>query len=288
MARLGEILTDQELDPPIEALVVHNSNPAVVVPDQNRIVAGLERNDLFTVVIEQFLTDTARYADVVLPATTQIEHLDLGIAWGHLYLSLNQPAIGPLGEAKPNTEIFRRLAERLSLDAPGLDDSDETLIRQLLDSDHPWLAGITYELLERDGWARLRVPVDHRPYVDDPPRTSDGLLQLGSLTHEPAPGGPASGATDVGSEVRRPGRLGLISRKQHPKFLNANYGGFAEHFPTPPEPRVDIHRVDAEPRGITDGAKVRVHNEFGSLTLAARISADTQPGLGHDPVRVVA
>ncbi len=170
MARLGQILTDPDLDPPIEALVVHNSNPAVIVPDQNRIVTGLERNDLFTVVIEQFMTDTARYADVVLPATTQIEHLDLGIAWGHLYLSLNQPAVAPLGEALPNTEIFRRLAARLGLAAPGLADSDEALIRELLDTDHPWTEGITYELLAQDGWARLRIPTDHRPYVDAEPR----------------------------------------------------------------------------------------------------------------------
>ncbi len=265
MARLGEILTDPDLDPPIEALVVHNSNPAVVVPDQNRIVTGLEREDLFTVVIEQFMTDTARYADIVLPATTQIEHLDLGIAWGHLYLSLNRPAIEPLGEALPNTEIFRRLATRMDLATPGLLDSDETLIRQMFDSDHPWLEGITYELLQRDGWARLRVPDDHRPYVDARADTPDGRIQLGALSHEPS------------RQRRYP--LGLISRKQHPKFLNANYGGFDEHLPTPPEPRVDVHPVDAEPRDVTDGARVRVYNKRGSLTLTARISTDTQPGL---------
>ena len=277
MARLGEILTEPGLDPPIEALIVHNSNPAVVVPDQNRIVAGLERQDLYTVVIEQFLTDTARYADLVLPATTQLEHLDLGIAWGHLYLSLNQPAIAPLGQALPNTEIFRRLAARLGLDAPGLADSDEVLIRQLLDSDHPWLEGITYELLEREGWARLRIPVDHRPYVDDQPATADRRLHLGPLDHEPGLD-PEPGAGD-GGEADRRYPLGLISRKQHPKFLNANYGGFTEHLPTPPEPRIDVHPDDAAARGVTDGGRVRVHNELGSLTLTARISTDTQPGL---------
>jgi len=273
MARLGEILTDPDLDPPIEALVVHNSNPAVIVPDQNRIITGLERNDLFTVVMEQFMTDTARYADIVLPATTQIEHLDLGIAWGHLHLSLNKPAVEPLGEALPNTEIFRRLAARLGFNAPELAESDEVLIRRLLDSDHPWLDGITYELLEREGWTRLRIPVDHRPYVDDQPRTEDAKLHLGELVHEPTSDrGPLAVSEDAYP-------LGLISRKQHPKFLNANYGGFAEHLPTPPVPRVDLHPDDAEARGVTDGAQVRVHNELGVLTLSARISTDTQPGL---------
>ncbi len=268
MARLGELLTDATLEPPIDALIVHNSNPAVILPDQNRVVAGLEREDLFTVVVEQFMTDTARYADIVLPATTQIEHLDLGIAWGHLYLSLNQPAIDPLGSALPNTEIFRRLAKRCGLDDPSLADDDETLIRQLLDSDHPWLNDITYERLERDGWARLNVPVEHRPHVDDRPQTAGRRLQLGALS------------VDTGSTSRADeGQLNLLTRKQHPKFLNANYAGFAEHLPQPPEPLLDIHPTDADARGIVDGSPVRVHNERGSLTITARVGTDTQPGL---------
>ena len=273
MARLGEILTDHALDPPIEALVVHNSNPAVILPDQNRVVEGLARDDLFTVVIEQFMTDTARYADVVLPATTQIEHLDLGIAWGHLYLSLNQPAIEPLGEALPNTEIFRRLARRLHLvdEHPGLADSDETMIRQLLDSDHPWLEGITFESLARDGWARLRVPAEHRPHVDTPPTTDDRRFHLGRLTQE-------SDQATPGTETD-PEPLSLLTRKQHPKFLNANYAGFDEHLPTPPEPLLDMHPTDAEARGVTDGDAVRVYNDRGTLTLRARVTSDTQPGL---------
>ncbi len=273
MARLGEILTSPDLEPAIEALVVHNSNPAVIVPDQNRIVTGLQREDLFTVVIEQFMTDTARYADIVLPATTQIEHLDLGIAWGHLYLSLNQPAIDPVGQALPNTEIFRRLSALVGLDAPGLGDSDETLIRQMLDSDHPWLDGITFDSLRQDGWARLRVPTDHRPYVDSKPDTPDGRLQLGALNHQPA-NDHRRHRTDRG-----PYPLGLLTRKQHPKFLNANYGGFAEHLPSPPRPQVAIHPTDAAERGIGDGMTVRIHNQRGSLTLTARISDETQPGL---------
>ena len=158
MSALGEVLTDAHLDPPVTVLVNYGCNPAAITPDQNRVIAGLERDDLFTVVIEQFMTDTARYADIVLPTTTQIEHLDLMNAWGHLYVSLNLPAVGPLGDCLPNTEIFRRLASAMKFDAPGLADNDEQIARDLLSSGHPWLDGISYERLQRDGWARLAVP----------------------------------------------------------------------------------------------------------------------------------
>ncbi|MCP5027559.1 MAG: molybdopterin-dependent oxidoreductase [Actinomycetia bacterium] len=266
MATLGTVLTDQTLDPPIEGLFVHNSNPAVICPDQERVLAGLGRPDLFTVVIEQFLTDTARHADIILPATTQIEHLDLGIAWGHLYLSLNQPAIPPRGEALSNTEIFRRLAAAMGLDDPSLADTDEELIRQLLDSDHPWLGSISYEHLERDTWARLAVEPGHRPNVDRPPDTPDQRLALGSIEYH---------AVTVDERFS----LNLLTRKQHTKFLNTNYGGFAEHLPSEGEPTVHLDPTDAAARGIANGDRARVTNHRGQLTLRAVISEDLQPGL---------
>lgn len=274
MARLGEVLTDPALDPPIHALVVHNSNPAVICPDQNRVVAGLRRDDLFTVVIEQFMTDTAQYADIVLPATTQIEHLDLGIAWGHLYLSLNRPAITPVGEALPNTEIFRRLADAMGLDDPGLRDGDEALIRQLLATDHPWLDGITYERLHDDTWARLSVPPGHRPYVDTTPDTLDGRLILGPLTYR-----AGTETSDGDPDLVRRYPLTLQSRKQHQKFLNASYGGFDAHLPRDSEPKLQIHAADARTRGIADEDRVTVTNDRGTLTVTATISDDVQPGL---------
>ncbi|MEM9034594.1 MAG: molybdopterin-dependent oxidoreductase [Actinomycetota bacterium] len=267
MALVGAALTDGSLDPPIRSLVVHNSNPAVICPDQNRVMAGLQRDDLFTVVVEQFLTDTALHADVVLPATSQIEHLDLGIAWGHLYLALNRPAIEPLGEALPNTEIFRRLSAELGLDAPGLRDSDEELVRQLLDSDHPWLAGITYERLWDETWVRLAVPDGHRPNVDLAPQTPDARLQLGSLRY-------AAGAESPDGDPELASRypLALISRKQHAKFLNANYGGFDAHLPAEGEPRLQMHPTDAAARSIGEGDRVVVRNDRGSLTLTATLT----------------
>lgn len=275
MARLGEVLNDGDR---IEALFVHNSNPAVITPGQNSIVAGLERNDLFTVVVEQFMTDTARYADFVLPATTQLEHIDLMDAWGHLYLSLNLPAIEPCGEALPNTEIFRRLALAMGLDAPGLADSDEELVRQLLDSDHQWLTGISFERLVDEGYVRLGVPALYRPHVDTPPDTADGKLQLGPLEYR---AGTETAQGDPILARRYP--LALMSRKQHVRFLNANYGGFDEHLPKEAEPQLEIHAADAHQRSVGEGDRVRVYNDRGELTLTAKISDAVQPGLVSIP-----
>ena len=272
MARVGQVLTDASLAPSIEALVVHNSNPAVICPDQNTVIKGLEREDLFTVVIEQFMTDTARYADIVLPATTQIEHLDLGIAWGHLYLSLNLPAIKPVGDALPNTEIFRRLAKAMNFNDPEFEDSDEVLVRQLLDSDHPWLEGITFESLATRTWQRLNVDPGHRPYVDTTADTPDGRLHLGHLAYR-------SGTETPEGRDNGDYPLVLVSRKQHLKFLNAHYGGFDRHLPSGGEPLLQIHETDAQIRGITSGDRVRVFNDRGALSLTMEISSDVQPGV---------
>ncbi len=257
MARLGEVLTDVALDPPVRALFVHNSNPAVIAPDQNRIVAGLGRDDLFTVVAEQFLTDTARYADLVLPVTTQIEHLDLAPAWGHLNIALNQPAIAPLGEARTNNDIFRALATEMGLDDPALHASDEALIRALLERDHPLLGGVSWERLVTDGWCRLALPPGHRPHD----RT---VFALGALD----PGRPPAG-----------GSFQLISLKQHVKFLNANYAQFPAHRPRPAEPRLEMHPSDADRLDLADDDRVRVHNARGELTVGLQRSDRVQPGL---------
>ncbi len=267
MALLGAILNDRDLQPQVDAVVVHNSNPAVICPDQNAVMAGLARDDLFTVVIEQFMTDTARYADIVLPVTTQLEHLDLMVAWGHLYLSLNQPAVAPRGEALPNTEIFRRLAAAMNIGGGEFTDSDEDMISQLLDSDHEWVAGISLELLRKNGWARLNVPLGHRPYVDSVPATEDSRLRLGPLMYRP---GGETVEGDPALAARFP--LTLMSRKQHMKFLNANYGGFEKHLPPGGQPRLEIHPDDAASRGIAEDDLVTVINDRGMITLPATIS----------------
>src|SRR5262247_1245503 len=158
MRDLGNDLCDRDLHPPIRSLMVYGANPMVSMPNQGRIREGLLRDDLFTVVHELFVTDTALYADYVLPATSQIEHLDLSPAWGHLYLALNGPAIAPRGESVSNTELFRRMARALGRTEPWLFESDESMVRAALASGHPWLEGITYERLWEEGYARLNCP----------------------------------------------------------------------------------------------------------------------------------
>ena len=309
MSALGATLTDDSLQPPVTVLLNYGCNPAAITPDQNRVLAGLERDDLFTVVIEQFMTDTARYADIVLPTTTQIEHLDLMNAWGHLYVSLNLPAIEPVGECLPNTEIFRRLAGALALGASGLADSDEQVARDLLASGHPWLDGITYERLVRDGWARLavpagwsamterQVPLAFRPVSDAPANVADvpggtgndargtprdraalvrqlGPLRLGALRYQSAAESPSG---DTALAKRYP--LALMSLKQHQRFLNSHYGGFEHHLPDPPQPQLEIGAADAAARGIADGDRVRVYNHRGELFVTAALSDRLQPGL---------
>jgi anaerobic selenocysteine-containing dehydrogenase len=168
MIRLGEALTTPNAGvggPPVRALIVYNTNPAAVAPDRNMVLRGLAREDLFTVVLEHFPTDTVDWADIVLPATTQLEHWDIHFSYGHHYATLNRPAIEPLGECKPNSEIFRLLGRRMGLDAALFADDDVTLIRQSLESDAPAMRGVTFERLMQDGWARLNLPSPYLPYA---------------------------------------------------------------------------------------------------------------------------
>lgn len=302
MAHLGSVLMGEHagnaVDPPIRSLFVHNSNPAVVCPDQGRIIAGLERDDLFTVVHEQFVTDTARYADLVLPATTQIEQLDLGIAWGHMYLSLNQPAIAPVGEAATNTDLARRLANALGIVDEQLSRPDEQVIRDLLASDHPLLDGITYEGLVKQGWARLNVPPGTRPPLDAPrgrvghDESSAPTIRLTAIVPNPptTPPQPVAGdrgaaATGTTAASPMPRQFLLMSRKHHPAFLNANYEQFPAHHPRAGGPAVHVHPDDVAsisgPAGpvLVDGDPVAVANERGALTLPLVIADDVQPGV---------
>jgi anaerobic selenocysteine-containing dehydrogenase len=178
MVQIGQALTSTKPDPPIRALFVYSSNPAAIAPNQNLVCQGLAREDLFTVVHEQFLTDTAAYADYVLPATTQLEQLDLMWSWGHTYLSLNQPAIAPMGEAVSNTELFRRLAAQLGLEDAYLYTSDEERIRAVLHTDSPFLDGITYERLQRKGWAPLNIPPDWSRFAEGHFATPSGKCEF--------------------------------------------------------------------------------------------------------------
>ena len=164
MIQIGRALTGPSMNPLIHALFVYNSNPAVIAPDQNQVIRGLEREDLMTVVLEHFITDTARYADYVLPATTQLEHWDLMGSWGQTYINLNEPVLSPRGESRPNSEIFRTLAKAMGFEEEYLYESDLDIIQKTLKSSHPYMEGITFESLRKTGWARLRLPSPWMPH----------------------------------------------------------------------------------------------------------------------------
>jgi anaerobic selenocysteine-containing dehydrogenase len=221
MRDLGKDLCDRDLRPPIRSLIVYGANPMVSMPNQARIREGLQRDDLFTVVHELFLTDTALYADYVLPATSQIEHLDLSPAWGHLYLALNRPAIAPLGESLPNTELFRRLARALGRTEPWLFESDESMLRGALASGHPWLDGITFERLWEEGHARLNCPEDWRPFANGGFATRSGKAELYSESllergHDPLPwAGEIRSADGPAADHREGAPLPELRLQQH-------------------------------------------------------------------------
>jgi anaerobic selenocysteine-containing dehydrogenase len=264
MSRLGEALTDPALDPPVKALVCWNSNPAAIAPDQERVLEGLRRDDLFVVVLEQFMTDTAQTADVILPATTQLEHLDVLFSWGHHYVTWNEPAIEPLAEARPNTEIFRNLAERLGLDDPCFRESDDELVDQLL-------AGFQENGLRERGWTKVDLGQGPLPHAEGGFGTASGRAVM-QARYEP----PAEVADEALAE-RFP--LALVTPKTH-LFLNSTFAnGTARQHRAQPSPEVVVSPADAAARGIEDGGEVRVFNERGSFTCAARVSDDARPGV---------
>ena len=177
MSSLAAALNDVA-DPPVKALVVYNSNPAAIAPAQNRVRLGLRRQDLFTVVLEQMQTDTADFADIVLPATTFLEHSDLYYAYGHHYLQLARPVFPPPGECKSNSEVFRLLAARMGFREPCFSETDDDLIRATLASGHEFLEGITLERLEREHSVRLNLPNPFRPFADGHFGHADGKCDL--------------------------------------------------------------------------------------------------------------
>lgn len=291
MSTLGEALTRPDAGvggPPVKAIIIYNSNPAAVAPERNEVLTGFKREDLFTVVLEHFQTDTADLADIVLPATTQLEHWDLHLAYGHHYVTLNQPSIAPLGESLPNSEIFRRLAAKMGLDDPCLRDDDLTLIRQALDSGHVKLSGITLEKLIELGWIRLNVPRPYLPFADGNFQTPSGKCEFYSarmkemgLDPLPAFTPPHEFPENVPAlAARYP--LTLISSPAH-QFLNSTFVNVDSLRRAAREPECLLHPIDAERRGIPVGARVVVHNDRGAFTAVARVEDSIRPGVVWAP-----
>ncbi len=291
MVRLGDALTRPDAGvggPPVMAMVVYNSNPAAVAPDLERVRDGLRREDLFTVVLEHFQTDTADYADYVLPATTQLEHLDVHLAYGHCYASLNRPAIAPIGQALPNTEIFRRLAAAMGLTDPCLQDSDRTLVEQALASTHERMRGVTMERLLDRGWVRLNVPDRYAPYAHGGFLTPSGKCEfvsarLAAMGMDPVPTyipPHESIERDPALVARWP--LTLISSPAH-QFLNSTFVNVDKLRRSVPGPDCIIHPDDAAPRGITTGALVEIRNDRGAFTVTARVEDSLRRGVVWAP-----
>ena len=301
---LGQALTGELAGPPVNALMVYNSNPLIVCPDQDKMVAGLSREDLFTVVSDHFLTDTARYADIVLPATTQLEQKDIMFSWGHLYVALNTPAIEPLGEAVSNTELFRRLAARMGLTDPCFTRSDDDMLAESFDWSAPAMEGITLESLQQTGWARLNLPGpdEFAPHAEGNFPTPSGKTEFRSSVAEAAgnfvvplfrqgyEGLQVGGVVDPLPYYIPPREtldggypLNLISPKSH-AFINSSAGDQPKQLRVQGEQTVIMHPTDAEQRGVTTGQYVQVFNDRGRYTARAEVSTEIAPGVVISPM----
>src|SRR5438270_4938105 len=289
MVELGQALNTLD-NPPIKGLFVYNSNPAAVCPNHNNVIRGLQRPDLFTVVHEQFFTDTTDYADIVLPATTFFEHKDLQTAYGHYYLQVSEQAIEPLGECRSNVEVFRALADAMGFDEPCFRESVDEMIDQALNSPHPWLKGIDRRHLERQGHARLNFDgsqseASHAPFL---PFAEGGFQTPSGKAELYSPALAAQGLDPVAEfnppEESRHGKraasfpLELLARKAD-NFLNSTFSNLPSVQRLEETGLLEIHTADARKRGIRDGDPVRVFNRRGELLLRARVNGAVQPGV---------
>jgi anaerobic selenocysteine-containing dehydrogenase len=239
---------------------------------------------LFTVVHDVFLTDTADYADIVLPATTQLEHYDIHKSYGHLYALANNPAIAPVGEAKPNTEVFRLLAQRMGFAEECFDDSDEDIARQAFRWESSRMQGLSWHKLKELGWQRLNLPPRHAPFADGGFRTPSGKCEFYSewlarqgIDPLPAYIAPRESVADNAALARRY-PLAIISPPAR-NFLNSSFSHLPSFLREEKEPRIEIHPQDARPRGIADGDYARVYNGRGSYTLRACVTDRVRPGV---------
>ena len=288
MNRLGSILTG-EANPPIASLFVYNANPVASSPNAGKIVEGLMRADLFTVVHELFETDTARYADILLPATSQLEHVDLHKPYGHLSLQYNMPAIAPLGEAKSNWDIMRALAASMGFDDAWLKEDANEVIRSVLEAtaqSNPLLAGITLERLQVEGSIPLTIPAEQQvPFANGIFHTPSGKVefyseQAAAKGYDPVPCWEPEVESGVEESAQHLAysRLPLLCPAAH-HFVSSTFGNQERMIAREGAPTLRIHPRDAESRGIHHGQLVRVSNERGECYLVADVTGDVRPGV---------
>ncbi|WP_213805331.1 molybdopterin-dependent oxidoreductase [Granulicella sp. dw_53] len=282
MSQLGQALTREDAGvggPPVKALFVYNSNPAAVAPNQNDVLRGMLREDLYTVVHEQFFTDTADYADVLLPAPTFLETKDVQGAYGHLFAQVSERAIEPLGEARNNVTLFGELGRRMGFEEACFDDREDELIDQALKTEHPWFAGMTRERLEREGHVPLQLPVNEDG-VSLPFSTSEWFKTpsgRGELVPVPVFVAPVEsrGGVDAGTYP-----LEFLPRKAD-NYMNTTFGNLAVHqrMESRTAGVLEMHTKDAAARGITAGDEVEVFNGRGKIALRALVNGHVGEGV---------
>jgi anaerobic selenocysteine-containing dehydrogenase len=291
MVELGKALNELN-DPPVQAMYVYNSNPAAVCPNHNDVIRGLLRPDLFTVVHEQFFTDTTDYADIVLPATTFFEHKELQSAYGHYYLQMSNQAIEPLGECRSNMDVFRALAEKMGLEEDCLRDSDDAMIEQALESLNPWLEGITRGRLEKEGHIRLNFGAKSGPATGSSEpflpfahgnfRTPSGkaLLYNEALKAQGLDPVAAFIPPDESrhTEKAKAFPLELLARKAD-NFLNSTFTNLPSMQSLEETGLLEMNSADANRRGIRDGDRVKVFNQRGEIELKAKVDGAVSPGV---------
>jgi anaerobic selenocysteine-containing dehydrogenase len=268
--------------PKIEAVIVYNANPLAIAPDSAKVMQGFQREDLFTVVLEHFCTDSADYADILLPATTQLEHVDAHLAYGHLYMMANNAAIAPLGESRPNTEIFRLIAARMGFEDPCFAESDDEIAAQAFNAKDARAVHFDWESLKRKGWQKLAMP--DAPFAEGGFPTPSGKCEFYSSTMladglDPVPAYIApyeSVASNPELAAKYP--LAMISPPAR-NFLNSTFVNVQSLRATEGEPHLDIHPDDAAARGIVHGDMARIFNDRGSFVARARVTPKARRGL---------
>jgi anaerobic selenocysteine-containing dehydrogenase len=287
MSTIGDALLDAR-DPPVRAIFVYNSNPVAIAPESSKVRAGFGREDLFVVVHEIFQTDTADFADILLPATTQLEQTDVHASYGHLYALANNPAIAPLGEALPNTEVFRRLAAQMGFTETCFRDSDDDLARQAWLRSDPRAADLDWDSLQRDGWRRLALPQAYAPFAHGNFPTPSGKCEFWSASQvaqgaDPLPDHvPPRESAATNPELARRYPLAFISPPAR-NFLNSSFGHLPAFVAEEKTPRLDLHPRDAAARGLANGEIVCIRNDRGSFTATLRISERARPGVAVAP-----
>jgi anaerobic selenocysteine-containing dehydrogenase len=285
MSTIGDDLLREstpDFGPKIEAVIVYNANPVAVAPESPKVAQGFAREDLFTVVLEHFQTDTADYADILLPATTQLEHADVHATYGHLYMMANNPAIAPIGEAKPNSEIFRLLARRMGFADACFNDTDDMIAAQAFDTGDARAVHFDWDSLKRKGWQKLHLP--DAPFAHGGFPTPSGRCEFYSERmlsdgHDPLPGYTPpyeSAASNPTLAKRYP--LAMISPPAR-NFLNSTFVNVQSLRSTESEPHLDIHPIDAARRNIENGSQVRIYNARGSFVAKARVTDKAREGL---------